>query len=205
MDFLLGFFSFPLAVTAIPFLFLFSLMLISVLTGFVDDIPFLSTDTDVEIEVDAEVPGGTWLPVGITKVPLIISLTTVSFVATILLYYIDSFILSAMSGAVFYGAASGSILASLFLSLYIAAFLLKPLQPLFDHEKSFAAINYVGMNAVVRSNSVNQTFGEAVVTKGSLENQLDIYSNSDATISYGDEVLIVSLNPENQRYLVIKK
>lgn len=203
MDFFLGFFSFPLAVTAIPFLFLFCLMLISVLTGFVDDIPFLNTEADIEL--DAEVSGGTWLPVGITKIPLIVSLTTISLVATVLIYYIDILFLNSLDNLLYLGTAAGSILAALFTSLYIAAFLLKPLQPLFDHEKSFAAINYVGMNAVVRSNAVNQTFGEAVVTKGSLENQLDVYSESDGLISYGDEVLIVSLNTENQRYLVIKK
>jgi len=205
MDFFLGFFSFPLAVTAVPFLFLFVLMLISVLTGFVDDIPFLSTDPDVDVDVDTELPIGTWLPVGITKVPLIISLTTVSFIATVLIYYLKAFVLSPLSGGVFIGASLATIIASLFISLYITAFLLKPLQPLFDREKSFAVVNYVGMNAVIRSSSVSKTFGEAVVTKGSLENQLDVYSESREPISYGDEVLIVSLNPQNQRYLVIKK
>lgn len=204
MEFILNFFSFPLAITAVPFCFLFLLMLLSVFTGLVDDLPFLNFDTDVDLDGDIA-STGSWLPIGITKVPLAVSLTTVTFVATVLMYYIDYFALNALEGTLSIAVSLVAVVLSLLVSLYIAAFLLKPLSPLFDQKKSFAVVDYVGMNAVVRSNKVSETFGEAVVTQGSLENQLDIYSESEETISYGDEVLIVSHNPVLKRYLVIKK
>lgn len=203
MDFLLGFFTFPLAVFSVPFLFLFVIMLLSVFTGFIDDLPFGDADTDIDI--DAEVSAGTWLPVGITKVPLTVSLTTVTFIGTVILYYIDYFFLEGIQGADFYLFSTIAIVLTFIASLYASAFLLKPLMPLFDKEKSFARINYVGMNAIVRSEKVSAEFGEAIVTKGSIENQLDIYTESSEPISYGDEVLIVSLDPAINRYLVIKK
>ncbi len=204
MDFMQSFFSFPLAITAVPFCFLFLLMLLSVFTGVVDDLPFLNFDTDVDVDADA-VSAGTWLPIGITKVPLTISLTTVTFVATVLMYYIDHFVLSTFDAVLYVGLSLAALIASLLASLYIAAFLLKPLSPLFDQKKAFAVVDYVGMNARIRSNRVSGAFGEAVVTQGGLENLLDVYSESEEPISYGDEVLIVSHNPELQRYLVIKK
>lgn len=203
MDFLLSFLTFPLAVFAVPFLVLFILMLVSVFTGFIDDLPFLGGDADAEL--DADLASATWLPVGITKVPLTVSLTIVTFVATIGTYYIDFYFLSAFSGMSFYLVSFAALALVFIFSLYISALLLKPLMPLFDKENSFAAINYVGMNAVVRSEKVSTEFGEAIVTKGSIENQLDIYAESNDLISYGDEVLIVSLNPVLNRYLVIKK
>jgi uncharacterized membrane protein len=203
MDFLLGFFTFPLAVFSVPFLFLFVIMLLSVFTGFIDDLPFGDADTDIDI--DAEVSAGTWLPVGITKVPLTVSLTTVTFVGTVILYYINYFLFEGIQGTDFYLFSALAIILTFIISLYVSAFLLKPLMPLFDKEKSFARINYVGMNAIVRSEKVSAEFGEAIVTKGSIENQLDIYTESSEPISYGDEVLIVSLDPAINRYLVIKK
>lgn len=206
MEFFLSFFSFPLAITAVPFCFLFLLMLLSVFTGFIDDLPFLNFDTDVDVDLDGDVAStGSWLPIGFTKVPLAVSLTTVTFVATVLMYYIDYFALNSLEGPLSVAVSLVAVILSLLVSLYIAAFLLKPLSPLFDQKKSFAVVDYVGMNAIVRSNKVSDTFGEAVVTQGGLENQLDIYSESEEIISYGDEVLIVSHNPVLKRYLVIKK
>ncbi|MFY0675657.1 MAG: hypothetical protein JXR18_00070 [Neptuniibacter sp.] len=204
MDFVSGFFSFPVAVAAVPFLFLFLLMLISVFTGLVDDLSFFGVSTETDLDFDTDI-SGTWLPVGITQVPLAVSLTTVTFVATVVIYYLNYFLLIQFTGAIFYLLSGAALALTFFVSLYIASFLLKPLMPLFDKEKSFASINYVGMSAVVRSNSVTEAFGEAVVTKGSLENQLDIYSECEEPISYGDEVIIISLNPVLKRYLVIKK
>ncbi len=205
MDFLLGFFTFPLAVFSVPFLFLFVLMLISVFTGFIDDLPFFGdTDADVDLDLDANV-SATWLPIGITKVPLTVSLTMITFVGTVIIFYVDHFLLNDLSGNSLYLFSAAAIVLTFFVSLYVSAFLLKPLMPLFDKEKSFAQINYVGMNAIVRSEKVSAEFGEAIVTKGSIENQLDIYTESNEPISYGDEVLIVSLDPAINRYLVIKK
>ena len=208
MEFIQQFFTFPLAITAVPFCFLTLLMLISVFTGFLDDLSFFNFDADLDADIDADgdiATTGTWLPIGITRIPLTVSLTTITFVATVIIFYTDYYLLGMLTGALEIAASVIAIIVALFISLYIAAFLLKPLSPLFDQRKSFAVIDYVGMSAVVRSNKVSAAFGEAVVTQGSLENQLDIYSETSDTISYGDEVLIVSHNPELKRYLVIKK
>jgi len=204
MEFIATFLSFPVAVTAIPFSILFLLMMLSLATGMVDDLlPSFGGDADADIDLDLD--SSVWLPVGIAKIPLVVSLTCITFIATIIVFYVDTLFIAGLDGLIYNFAAIAVIVVSLVVSLYISALLLRPLIPLFDRELAFARVDYIGMSGTIRSNVVTAEFGEAVITQDSLENQIDVYSSGNDPISYGDEVVILSYNDDLERYLVIKK
>lgn len=190
-------FAFPVIITAVPFFILFILLLLSVLTGFFGEIfP----------DMDAEVPGlKLLLPIGITRVPLMISLPVIFFFATTMLLVFSFTISPLLAGVLFYSAGAVAICFFCYISLYLASWVLRPLAPLFDSNRIYARVNYIGMTGRVRTGSVNESFGEVVVTRDGIENQIDVYCDASEELRYGDEVRILSFNDATRRYFITRQ
>lgn len=196
-------FAFPVVITAIPFLLFLVLLLFAVFTGLIDEgIPGL------DIDLDAELPN-LLLPIGITRIPLVISLPLVFFLATAELLLFSHFMMPLVPSLVptwlFYALSCPAIVLSCYLSLYIAAWILRPLAPLFDQSGTYAKTDYIGMRGRVRTSRVGVDFGEIVVTRNSAENQLDVYCDDTEILVYGDEVHILSFNVTTKRYFITKQ
>ncbi|WP_417606923.1 hypothetical protein [Oceanimonas baumannii] len=192
-------FAFPVIMTAVPFFILFILLLLSVLTGFFGEI---FPDMDAE----AEVPGlKLLLPIGITRVPLMISLPVIFFFATAMLLAFSFIVSPLLTGVLFYSAGTVAIFPSCYISLYLASWVLRPLAPLFDSNRIYARVNYIGMTGRVRTGSVNESFGEVVVTRDGIENQIDVYCDASEELRYGDEVRILNFNDATRRYFITRQ
>ncbi|GGB34140.1 hypothetical protein GCM10011502_03980 [Oceanisphaera marina] len=197
MDVWQTFFAFPVVMTAIPFLLFLLLLLFSVFTGLFDELlPSLNVDADLPDML---------LPIGITQIPIVVSLPLVFFLATAELFMFSHLVTPLVPAWLFYTLATLAIPLACYLSLYLAAWILKPLAPLFDQSRVYASINYIGMRARVRTSRVGAHFGEVVVTRGSVENQLDVYCDDKEELHYGDEVRILSFNDVTRRYFITKQ
>jgi len=196
---------FPVVVTTVPFLLLMVLMLLTLATGFLGDLR-LFPDVDITAEgtgpeVDLGPPSWLLIPAGAGRYPLVIVLTLTFFVATIILFYADGYLSGALSGTGYLVAASAAIFLALFLGLHLAVVVLRPLAPLFDPKRVYAGIDYIAREARVSSSRVTSTSGDAVVTGGGMENQIDVYCET-GDIGYGERVIVRSYDPERRRYRV---
>ncbi|WP_018692955.1 hypothetical protein [Algicola sagamiensis] len=201
-SFINAIFSFPVAVFSVPFIVFFGLMLLDLIFSFSDS---FSTDADVDVDVDSDISwsGKLLLPPIVAQLPFPVLFTATSFFGTVITFYLNDFIFSQLSGVLFYVAAAAGILFTFYISLLASAFALKPLEPLLCPQ-SFAAIDFQGMNAQVRSATVTETHGEVVITRDGNEIQLDVYSEPGVQFEYGDEVTIIAKNDDSNRYLVSK-
>lgn len=212
-----GLMQFPTAVFFLGYCLFIGLMLISLLTGFMGDwhLPF-DIDANIEIvEVDAGIDVASDSPSSLTildlffpqrlgKVPLLVALSIVFFIALIISLCYQDF-LTQLPVLVFWPLSIVLLFGTLFISLHIASWGLKPFSKLLDNEKVFAVINYEGLVGIVKTAKVTEDSGEIVITEGGRENYINVFSFDETEpLQYGDRALVVSYDKEKERYLVIK-
>lgn len=192
-------FAFPTNVFFIPLIILFIIMLIdlvcSVFETLTADIDFFDLD---------ELPGsGLLLPPVLSKVPLAVALCVSFFFGTIISFYFQQWTqtYSSLNGWIIVDIVSLPVTA--YLALCIAAWVLKPLTPLFNRD-TFANVDYVGLKARVHSSTINQNIGEVVVNHGGNEYLLDATIEDVTPIEYGDDVIIVGKDKVTNKYIVTK-
>ena len=206
--------SFPVVLTAAPFALLMVLMIISLVTGLFDgsDAP-VDSGTDSGADADADLNGEAGagnqvlrllVPAGFSKYPLVVALTVALFFTTSILYYADGLVSAMLDGWARIAAEIPLVLVALYAGLHLSLLALKPLEPLFDRERVFAKINYIGMRARICSNKVTPGFGQAMVTKGGIENQIEVHCDADTRVAHGDSVIIVSYDNVARSYRVIR-
>ncbi|WP_087018133.1 DUF1449 domain-containing protein [Thaumasiovibrio subtropicus] len=192
--------SFPTNIFFVPFVILFFVMAIDMVFDFADA-AFGELDF---FDFDAETGGSLLIPPVLSHVPLAVALCVTFFVGTVMSYYVDTLALVHLEGVVATAAKIATVPVSAIASLHVASWLLKPLQPLFDKEKTFATVNYIGMRARVHSSTVTQERGEVVVTHQGNEYLLDVVAETSAPMAYGDEVVILSKVEDSKNYVVTK-
>jgi len=193
--------SFPTNVFSVPFVIFLLIMLVDLVFNIVE-----SVAPDVDLFDAENIPGaGLILPPILSKVPLMVALCVSFFVGTIVSFYLAQ-ALSAVSDAGWIMVIEVvSIPLTAYLALFIAAWLLKPLAPLFDKKKSFAKVDFIGLKGRVHSSLVNQNRGEVVVHHNGSEFLLDVrVIEPEISMEYGDEVIIVSQNKTTKHYIVAK-
>ncbi|MGD8111879.1 DUF1449 domain-containing protein [Vibrio sp. TRT 17S01] len=194
--------AFPTSVFFIPFLFIFLVMLVDLVFNFVESIVPVEFDL---FDID-NIPGaGLLLPPFLSKVPLMVALSSSFFIATVLSFYASHFSQRWLSGGFLMMINILSLPVVAYFSLVVAAWFLKPLSPLFDKKKAFARVEFIGLKARVHSSQVTANMGEIMVVQNGNEYLLDAVCTQDAEIKYGDEVVIVAKTTEPRRYLIAKK
>ncbi len=207
-------FSFPVAVFFIPYCIFLGLMIISVITGFLDNLHFPLLGS-IESDLDGDMlnnhghfSDNLLLPIAITKIPLPIALTVTFFIASLLSYLselIARATLSVLPDFLYVPMMMILLVLCLWSSLHIAAFILKPFLPIFDKTNTLAIVQYEGKIGIVKTVVVTNDSGEVEITEGSLSNHIDVYTEEpEGTLCYGDTVLVVVFNKGKERYLVIK-
>ncbi|MGF1725407.1 DUF1449 domain-containing protein [Photobacterium nomapromontoriensis] len=189
--------SYPVIVFFIPFCVFSVLMIIDFLFNISDG--HLSNDIG---DMDSSLAAKLFLPSVLTLVPLPIMLCLSTFAATILMYYAETLLFQNISGNFTGVLIAISLIGIYYLALHISAIVLRPLAPILNQANAFAAIDFNGKRAFVRSVTVNEEQGEVVIVEGGNEIQIDAYNSLNEDINYGDEVLIISKNEDTQRYLV---
>ncbi len=209
-------FSFPVAVFFIPYCIFLGLMIISLITGFLDDLHFpLLGGVDVDLDADGDMfsnhghfGDNLLLPIAMTKVPLPVALTVTFFIASLLSYLselITRAVMPVLPDFLYMPLIIVLLILCLWISLHIAAFILKPFLPIFDKTNTLAIVQYEGKIGVVKTMVVTSHSGDVEISEGSLGNHIDVYTEEpEGTLRYGDTVLVVQFNKEKERYLVMK-
>ncbi len=213
VDFLKIVFSFPVAIFFVPYCFFLALMILSLITGFLEDfhLPFNADMGDLGADVEAEaIPNQTHisdnllLPVTVTQVPLPIALTVIFFIASLLIYGANLGV-HTQADFLYWPLILVSLVFCFWLSLHISALILKPFIPIFDKNNTLAIVKYEGKVGIVKTSIVTQHTGEVIILDESLENQIDVYTEQgDDVLKYGDKALVVYFNQDTHRYLVIQ-
>ncbi len=199
---------FPTNIFAIPLGLFFLIMLIDLLFNVVET---LTADIDL-FDLD-NIPGqGILLPPVLSKVPLTIALFVSFFAATVLSFYFQQFMQDveallfehvSLSIFVDFGIVCDviSIPIIAYLALIIAAWVLKPITPLFSNRR-FAEVDFIGLKGRVHSNNITNDYGEVVILHDGNEFLIDAKMESNLSAQYGDEVIIVAKDNASNRYVV---
>lgn len=186
--------------TCVPFyLFAFTacLMLLSLVTGI-----FAEIDSHFHIHLLDDI----LVSSGVSKVPLIIGLCLTFLPMTIITFLLQEPVFDLMQSLIndilFYAIATAYILVSFVICLFIGGFLSKPIASIIQNNTGSEVVNYLGLEAIVISNSVTSEYGRVQCEIGHTEHVLDAYSNEALVLN--DKVLIVEKNTEKEKYLVKK-
>ena len=199
--------TFPTAVLSFLFCLGFVLMILSMLSGMDIDIDF-DTDMDIDGDSGAGSFGKLMVISGLSKIPLMIGLTVTFFFATLICYFGQFVLFSFLSNPesiVAYLAGTFLMLLAFFISLFIAGFVLKPVEKIFDQDITRAHFDFIKKQCEVVSLTVNDEYGEALVKNGSSEYLINVFSNEE--LKKGDKAIIVkkeSFNDDYDKYLITK-
>ncbi|USD65679.1 DUF1449 domain-containing protein [Vibrio sp. SCSIO 43136] len=192
--------GFPVAVFFFPFALCLLILMLDLVFNFVDG---LLPDLDL-FDFD-DVPGaGLILPPVLTKVPLMLALTTSFFLATVAMFYSQQVFTHLLADSLQLPVTILSIPLVAYISLWGASWLLCPLIPLFEKNRSSARIEFIGMRGRVHSNQITATSGEVMVLHDGREILLDAMAYASETMDHGDSVIILDKDQESKRYIIKK-
>ncbi|MEL7538175.1 MAG: DUF1449 domain-containing protein [Pseudomonadota bacterium] len=183
--------------------------------GFID-LDFLDFDTDVDLDVadlNADSPhtgpdvlAGLLLRLGLTGVPVTVSLSILILIGWFICYYAVYLINPIVPGRFLEIIVGIPILiGSLYLAALITAQLIKPLRPLFEKATQETHKQLLGQTAVVRTSRVDKDFGEATVDDGGAGLILKVRATGDDTFQRGDRVVLIERIDEASTFRVISE
>ncbi|GKX56080.1 hypothetical protein SOASR030_21920 [Leminorella grimontii] len=173
------------------------------------DADILNVDTpDVDID-GADLSGlAGWLAkFGLAGIPITIILSFFSFIGWFMSYFsVHWFLRFIDTDLIRYPLGVVVLVVVSFVALLITAFILKPFRPILaktNVEKSVK--NLIGKVAKVRSDSVTERRGEALMEDGGAGLILQIRAAEDAGLKRGDLVVIISYSAATHSYDVVSE
>lgn len=165
----------------------------------------LDADVNADFDADLEAGGGSGVlaAMGLGLVPFSLILTLILFFFGFTGITLHSF----FGGALGWSMAATNLLfapLALLVAIVFSAGAARALHPLFrDYGKAHGAFDLIGKTAVLKTSTVSPTFGAAVVKIDG--DRLEIATRSeteDNGLRYGDKVLVIDFDQENNIYLV---
>ncbi len=147
---------------------------------------------------------GLMLKFGLYGVPLIIILSLVSLIGWLLSYLYTSFLHQNFdSGILYYVFGTGALIFVLVVSMWLTGMIISPIRKNIAKIPKRNSSNNVGKVAVVRTLTVTDKHGEAVLNDGGAGLILKIRSDiNDNSLKQGDKVVLVEYLDEANTYRV---
>ncbi|MGP4971247.1 hypothetical protein [Psychrobacter aquimaris] len=147
---------------------------------------------------------GLMLKFGLYGVPLIIILSLISLIGWLLSYLYTSFLHQYFdSGILYYLFGTGALVFVLVVSMWLTGLIISPIRKNIAKIPKRNSSNNVGKIAVVRTLSVTDKHGEAVLNDGGAGLILKIRSDiNDNSLKQGDKVVLVEYLDEANTYRV---
>ena len=147
---------------------------------------------------------GLMLKFGLYGVPLIIILTLISLIGWLLSYLYTSFLHQNVdSGILYYVFGTGALVFVLVISMWLTGLIISPIRKNIAKIPKRNASSNIGKIAVVRTLSVTDKHGEAVLNDGGAGLILKIRSDmSDNQLKQGDKVVLVAYLDDANTYRV---
>ncbi|MDN5620246.1 MAG: hypothetical protein L0G63_07150 [Psychrobacter sp.] len=147
---------------------------------------------------------GLMLKFGLYGVPLIIILSLISLIGWLLSYLYTSFLHQNVdSGILYYVFGTGALVFVLVISMWLTGLIISPIRKNIAKIPKRNASSNIGKIAVVRTLSVTDKYGEAVLNDGGAGLILKIRSDmSDNQLKQGDKVVLVAYLDDANTYRV---
>lgn len=147
---------------------------------------------------------GLMLKFGLYGVPLIIILSLISLIGWLLSYLYTSFLHQYFdSGILYYLFGTGALVFVLVVSMWLTGIIISPIRKNIAKIPKRNSSNNVGKIAVVRTLSVTDKHGEAVLNDGGAGLILKIRSDiNDNSLKQGDKVVLVEYLDDTNTYRV---
>ncbi|MEL7311904.1 MAG: DUF1449 domain-containing protein [Pseudomonadota bacterium] len=179
--------------------------------GFVD-LDILDIDTDLgDLNSDSshtgpDVLAGLLLRLGLTGVPVTVSLSILVLFGWIICYYAVFLINPIVPGRLLEVLVGIPIfVGSVYVAALITAQLIKPLRPLFEKATQETHKQLLGQVAIVRTSRVDRDFGEATVEDGGAGLILKVRTTGSDTFKRGDRVVLIERIDDASMYRVVSE
>lgn len=163
-------------------------------------------DTEVSDLSSAGLVSGLLLKFGLYGVPLIVILTLISVIGWVLSYLYTSLLHQYFSsGLLYYAFGTGALVLVLVVSMWLTGLIIAPIRKSIGKVPKRDAANNIGKIAVVRTLSVTDIHGEAVLNDGGAGLILRIRADVDTDqppLKQGDKVLLTEYLNESNAYLI---
>ena len=204
--------SFPTVIFSFFLILSFFYWIIAVL-GLIDfdfldfDIPDVDADMGTGDGVDnVGVLAGLLMKLGLNGVPFPIVFSILSIIGWFICYYVVHFLFPFVPGDLLeFIVGIPVFIGVLYVSTLITAQCIKPLRSIFQAANQEVQKNIVGKLAIVRTNRVDKTFGEANVEDGGAGLIVKVRSFKDEEFKRGDRVVLLEYSEEENSYKVISE
>lgn len=183
------------------------------LLGFVDmdvvDVGDISDIGDIGDAGNASVGllSGILLKFGLYGVPLVVILTGIALIGWVLSYFYGSFLQAQFGhGVLHYVFGTGALVLVLVVSMWLTGLMLSPIRRHIANIPKRHAQSFLGQTAVVRTLTVNDRHGEAMLEDGGagLIFKVRQLTGDDSVIVQGDNVRLVAYDQQQNVYQIQK-
>ena len=180
----------------------------------------VDVDVDVDIEPDMDVGAtvdpdldseglsgvtGFMLKWGLTGVPVTVVVSILIASSWLICYIAASIVLPLVPLTLLQWLVGAALLVVSFgLAIPVTAQLIKPLKSAFVSHSARNKASFIGAECVVKTGSVNATFGQAEYEDGGAGMLFDVRANPEDGIKKGDHVILKSYDEDDGSYWVIK-
>ncbi|KES18705.1 hypothetical protein [Gilliamella apicola] len=201
------FFSFPVVIFS-------ALLTICILYWFVAALGLLSIDClDLDISVNdiySDIPptgfGGLLMKFGFNEVPMTLILTLISLIGWSFCYFSFRLLILPLYDLtlLYYLAGIVLLIIAFILAVYLTAFFIKPIRPLF--KKMMITNNHkslLGQVIEIRSSTVTKTKGQAIFEDGGAGLILEVRCDESYQFNRGDKAVILQYDETANCYEII--
>ena len=180
------------------------------LLGFVDmDVVDVGDISDIGDAGNASVGllSGILLKFGLYGVPLVVILTGIALIGWVLSYFYSSFLHAQFGhGVLHYAFGTGALMLVLVVSMWLTGLMLSPIRRHIANIPKRHAQSFLGQTAVVRTLTVNDRHGEAILEDGGagLIFKVRQLMGDDTIIVQGDNVRLVAYDQQQNVYQIQK-
>lgn len=196
-------FSLPMVVFTIPAIILILVWLFTLL-GLLDiEIFDITSEADTAIETDGAA-GGNWLSsLGLDGVPLTVAITFLDIYGLAASYMARKYLMPMLEGILTATAAGASLaLASLLIAIPVSAICIRPLRRFFATHEGAKKHDLIGTFCVVKTQSVTESFGQAVALNGMV---FSVRSKTPNDIKQGVSVALLEYDSSSDVYWVVSE
>lgn len=150
---------------------------------------------------------GILLKFGLYGVPLVVILTGIALIGWVLSYFYSSFLQAQFgTGVLHYVFGTGALLLVLVVSMWLTGLLISPIRRNIANIPKRHAQSFLGQTAVVRTLTVTDRHGEAMLEDGGagLIFKVRQLVGDDTAIVQGDNVRLVAYDQEQNSYQIEK-
>ncbi len=154
------------------------------------------------VEAKGEAASGLLNALSLRRAPVTVTFSFIAFFGWIL-SYVGVTYLSSTLGAVLpdFLFSTLVLLGSLLGSLPLASLATKPMERVFTTKPSRRRIELIGSEVRIRTGSVDDTFGQAILEDGQAGMLIQV-RNESGTLKRGDRALIIDFDREREAYIV---